>query len=88
LKNKYLKTSLFFRHLGETGQIQGKNVVAGIFLTELSTGSGDRFTLALGPGSLQQQRESLSQRLGNKRDARQHWHPDRSWRYSGISKNA
>jgi hypothetical protein len=50
---------LFFRQSWERGQIQGKFHSAGIFLTELSTETGDRFALAPALGSLQAGTESM-----------------------------
>jgi hypothetical protein len=60
LKNSYLGKCLFFRHGCEKGQIQGKFHAGGIFLTELSTETGDRFAIALGLATLQPGRESMS----------------------------
>lgn len=63
-ENNGLKLRLFFGQHGETGQIQGKIHQPGLFLTELSTETGDSFTLAPDPASLQQQGESMTQAWG------------------------
>jgi hypothetical protein len=62
-----LISRLIFRQLIEAGRKQGKIHGGGLFPTELSTETGDRFSLATVALSLQRERESMKRPRGKLR---------------------